>query len=111
MDKNLEQFMAIADSGSYSAAADALHVSQPALSYNLKKLEAKGLVKVEPDAHSGRQKRVTITAKGRAIRKKAIAAAAPLMAQFGEAFSIAAIDKQTRQLQKVRKYLDDYRYQ
>lgn len=41
MDKNLEQFMAIADSGSYSAAADALHVSQPALSYNLKKLEAK----------------------------------------------------------------------
>ncbi|WP_170295222.1 LysR family transcriptional regulator [Paracoccus aestuariivivens] len=39
MDKALEQFVAVAEAGSLMAAAEVLHVSQPALSYNLKRLE------------------------------------------------------------------------
>lgn len=39
MDKMLEQFVAMAEAGSLMAAAEVLHVSQPALSYNLKRLE------------------------------------------------------------------------
>lgn len=39
MDKALEQFMTVAEAGSFVAAAEVLLVSQPALTYNLKKLE------------------------------------------------------------------------
>ncbi|WP_108262912.1 LysR family transcriptional regulator [Mangrovicoccus ximenensis] len=39
MDKMLEQFLAVAEAGSFLAAADVLAVSQPALSYNIRKLE------------------------------------------------------------------------
>lgn len=46
MDRNLEQFIAIAEAGSYLAASEALAISQPALSYNLKKLEERLGVKL-----------------------------------------------------------------
>lgn len=39
MDKTLEHFVAVADAGSFMAAAEELHISQPALSYNIKRLE------------------------------------------------------------------------
>ena len=39
MDKVLEHFLAIAEAGSFLAAAETLAVSQPALSYSIKKLE------------------------------------------------------------------------
>ena len=39
MDKLLRQFLEIAEQGSISAAASRLHVSQPAISFNMKKLE------------------------------------------------------------------------
>ncbi len=39
MDKALEQFLAVADSGSLVAASEQLMVTQPTLSYGLKKLE------------------------------------------------------------------------
>lgn len=39
MDKGLEQFIAVAEAGTFMAAAEILHISQPALSYNIKRLE------------------------------------------------------------------------
>ncbi len=93
-----------------SRLATAFQVTGGAMTNTLKKLEAKGLIKVEPDANSGRQKRVTITDKGSAMRQQAIASAAPLLAEFAEAFSASMIERQTQQLQKIRKYLDEYRY-
>lgn len=39
MDRRLKQFLAVAETGSVSAAADLLHVTQPTVSVNLNKLE------------------------------------------------------------------------
>ncbi|MBP2161325.1 MULTISPECIES: LysR family transcriptional regulator [Asticcacaulis] len=40
MDRTLLQFLAVADAGSISNAAERLHVTQPTLTFNLKKLES-----------------------------------------------------------------------
>ncbi len=68
MDKNLEQFMAIADAGSYLAASDLLHISQPALSYNLKKLETKLGVQLFERSSRG----VRLTASGETLYESAV---------------------------------------
>lgn len=106
----LNWFHRVDDEASPGRLATAFQVTAGAMTNTLKKLDAKGLVKVEPDGQSGRQKRVTITAKGKRTRDKAIAAAAPMFAEFAAQFSAAGIEKQTVELQKVRQYLDEYRY-
>ena len=46
MDRMLEQFLEVADAGSFAAASGKLLISQPALTYNIKKLEEKMKVKL-----------------------------------------------------------------
>ena len=107
----LNWFMRVEDAATPGRLAKAFQVTGGAMTNTLKKLQAKGLVKVEPDAESGRQKRVTITAKGRAARSKAIQATAPVFAQFAQEFSPAQIERVVQQLEKIRKYLDEKRYE
>lgn len=90
--------------------ATAFQVTAGAMTNTLKKLEAKELVKIEPDEFSGRKKKVTITLKGEEVRKQAIAAAAPLFQEFAASFPQENIELQVEQLQKVREYLDQRRY-
>jgi DNA-binding MarR family transcriptional regulator len=90
--------------------AAAFQVTPGAMTNTLKRLEAKALIKVEPDASSGRRKRVTITPEGRDMRQRAIESATPLLAELVQAFSPSAIAEQTRELAKIREYLDAYRY-
>lgn len=91
--------------------ATAFQVTAGAMTNTLKKLETKGFVKIEPDEFSGRKKKVTITVQGEKVRKQAIAAAAPLFQEFAENFEQKDIALQVEQLQKVREYLDQRRYQ
>lgn len=106
----LNWFFRVGDEASPSRLATAFQVTPGAMTNTLKKLESKGLVKVEPDSSSGRQKRVTITAQGRRMRDKGIASAAPMLAEFAASFPADIINRQTKELQKVRQYLDEYRY-
>lgn len=106
----LNWFVRVDDEATPTRLATAFQVTGGAMTNTLKKLQAKGLVKIRPDANSGRQKIVTMTAKGRAIRDKAIACAPPALEEFSLQFSRNNIEKQTRQLQKVRQFLDEYRY-
>lgn len=107
----LNWFHRVDDVATPGRLAVAFQVTAGAMTNTLKKLEASKLVKIEPDPTSGRQKLVTITAKGRRMREKAIAAAGPLLADFGDFFDLAAVEKQTRELARVREFLDEYRYQ
>jgi DNA-binding MarR family transcriptional regulator len=76
----------------------------------LKKLESKGLVKIEPDELSGRKKKVSITSKGEKLQKQAVNAAAPLIQEMAKNCPLEDIEIQVAQLQKVREYLDQRRY-
>jgi DNA-binding MarR family transcriptional regulator len=89
--------------------ARAFQVTGGAMTNTLKKLESKGLVKVEPDENSGRRKRVTMTRKGNQVRDRAIKAVAPLLRDFSERFPVEKLGRQTLQLAKVREYLDERR--
>lgn len=106
----LNWFHRVDDEATPGRLATAFQVTPGAMTNTLKRLEAKALIKVEPDASSGRRKRVTITPQGRDMRQRAIESAAPLLAEFIQAFSPAAIAGQTRELAKIREYLDEYRY-
>ncbi|MBL4727822.1 MAG: winged helix-turn-helix transcriptional regulator [Gammaproteobacteria bacterium] len=90
--------------------ATAFQVTAGAMTNTLKKLNAKGLVKIEPDEFSGRKKKVTITEKGKKVREQAIIAAAPLFQELAENFPQEDIKLQLELLQKVREYLDQRRY-
>ncbi|GJM13953.1 MAG: MarR family transcriptional regulator [Pseudohongiella sp.] len=90
--------------------ATAFQVTAGAMTNTLKKLEAKGFVKIEPDELSGRKKKVTITANGQRVREEAIAAAAPLFQELAENFPQEDLESQLSQLRGVREYLDQRRY-
>ena len=106
----LNWFSRVDSQASPGRLATAFQVTAGAMTNTLKKLESKGLVRIEPDEFSGRKKKVTITAKGEKIRQQAIAAAAPLFQEFAERFPQESIEAQTEELRKVREYLDLLRY-
>ena len=67
MDRMLEQFLEVADAGSFAAASSKLLISQPALTYNIKKLEAKMQVRLFERSSRG----VRLTTYGEALYRSA----------------------------------------
>lgn len=65
--RRLEMFLRIVDTGSVTAAAKVLHLTQPALTRNLKQLEAD----LETPLFERRGRGLTLTAAGRALEPKA----------------------------------------
>lgn len=88
----------------------AFQVTRGAMTNTLKKLQDKQLVAVTPDSTSGRRKIVKMTRKGSKVRDLALEAIKPLLGEFALEFDVSAIKKQLVAIQKVRLYLDEYRY-
>lgn len=107
----LNWFVRVDSEATPGRLARAFQVTGGAMTNTLKKLEGRGLIRVEPDAQSGRQKKVTLTHAGRRVRDQAIASTAPMLLEFGEAFPPSRLEKQLRELERVRLYLDERRYQ
>ncbi|MBO6656759.1 MAG: MarR family transcriptional regulator [Pseudomonadales bacterium] len=105
----LNWFVRVDAQATPSRLARAFQVTGGAMTNTLKKLESKGFIEVRPDEKSGRQKRVTLTKSGRKARDESIAAVGPLLAELAEAFPATGLERQVKQLSKVREYLDDYR--
>ena len=91
--------------------ARAFMVTRGAMTNTLKKLQDKGLIEVNPDESSGRQKIVTMTAKGREVRETAQLQAAPLIQEVLNHFSVKEFEGQLPFLQALRQFLDEQRYQ
>lgn len=86
--------------------AKALQVTRGAITGTVSKLEAQGMVRVEPDPKDGRAKGVSVTPVGRETRDRAIEALSPILAelltQIDEAELIAVLPT----LRRVRSLLD-----
>ncbi|GJM14585.1 MAG: hypothetical protein DHS20C12_29880 [Pseudohongiella sp.] len=106
----LNWFMRVDTEATPGRLAKAFQVTPAAMTNTLGKLQEKGLIKVEPDAQSGRRKRVTLTRAGAQARDRAIKQTAPLFAEFAELFPANKLKRQLKELQKIRSYLDEYRY-
>ena len=68
MDKALEQFLAVTETGSFVAAAEQLLLSQPALTYSMKKLEKRLGVRLFERSSRG----VRLTAYGETLHEKVL---------------------------------------
>ncbi|MFT7688176.1 MAG: DNA-binding MarR family transcriptional regulator [Candidatus Azotimanducaceae bacterium] len=88
----------------------AFQVTKGAMTNTLKKLHDKKLITITPHPDSGRSKIVKITTKGRKVRDSAISGISPLLQEFSQKFSISDVRRQVKSLEKVRQYLDEYRY-
>jgi DNA-binding MarR family transcriptional regulator len=106
----LNWFVRVDDQATPGRLSTAFQVTKGAMTNTLKKLQAKHFISVEPDASSGRRKIVRLTPEGRKMRDLAVATAYPLMEEFAGMFDLAEIKSQLDAIQKIRMYLDEYRY-
>lgn len=106
----LNWFVRVDDEATPGRLSTAFQVTKGAMTNTLGKLRKKQLITVEPDATSGRRKIVRMTRKGRKVRDSALATIKPLLEDFAQALDISEIKKQIVAIQKVRLYLDGYRY-
>ena len=107
----LNWFCRVDDQASPGRLAKAMEVSKGAITNTLKKLEANGLIIISPDESSGRQKIVRLTPAGKLARDEAILAAEPTFSVLLERFSAQELAGLIPELEKIRKVLDDARYQ
>jgi DNA-binding MarR family transcriptional regulator len=103
----LNHFVRLArESESPSQLARNFQVTKGAMTNTLQRLEAAGLVKIDPDPRDGRGKLVRITRAGRAAREASIARLAPLLDQLLAAFPASDLDAILPTLSRLRQTLD-----
>lgn len=86
--------------------ASAVQVTKGAMTGTLKRLEAGGWVRVEPDPDDGRGKTVTVTPAGKAVREAAIANLGPLFGELLGEVDLEMLAAVLPTLQHVRRVLD-----
>lgn len=86
--------------------AKALQVTRGAITGTVSKLEAQGMVRVEPDPKDGRAKGVSVTPVGRVTRDRAIEALSPILAELLTQIDEAELIALLPTLRRVRSLLD-----
>ena len=89
--------------------ANAFQVSRPTMSNTLARLDRAGLVDIGPDPDDGRSKRVSITAKGRAMRDDCISNLSEPLAAMQAKVPSELIEKLDPLLTQLREILDHMR--
>jgi len=87
------------------ALARALHVSKPAMTNTLQRLEAAGWAAVAPDPSDGRRKLVTLTPAGAAARQAALTAVRPQLEALRAAFADWEFEAALPFLRRLRAWL------
>ncbi|MEX1251968.1 MAG: MarR family transcriptional regulator [Hyphomonas sp.] len=89
--------------------AAAFQVTKGTMTNTLQKLEAKGFIRVDPDATDARSKRIFLTPSGRSAREAALKALEPELAQLPAAFPPALAAEILPTLERLRIWLDTNR--
>lgn len=89
--------------------AKAFQVTKGAITNTINRLETRGLVRTEPDAHDRRSKRVFITPRGREVREACIGALLPQLAQLQQDMGEEIFADALPALREIRTYLDSAR--
>lgn len=89
--------------------AAAFQVTKGTMTSTLQRLEAKGFIRVDPDAEDARSKRVFLTGAGRAARDQALEAMLPALTDLPEGFPTALAREILPTLERLRIWLDTRR--
>lgn len=89
--------------------AAAFQVTRGTMTNTLQKLEAKGFIRVDPDADDARAKCVFLTPSGRAARDEALKALGPDLARLPADFPPARVQEILPALESLRIWLDTHR--
>lgn len=89
--------------------AQALQVTRATMTSTLGRMARAGLVTVHADPHDGRAKRVALTALGRDMRDRCIAAVVPLLPLVSQTLDPAEFETVLHLLRRVRVALDHAR--
>jgi len=96
----------VGDGRSPLRIARAMQVVKGAMTNTLHRLEARGLVRVEPDPKDGRAKCVFITEAGTELIDQAAEAIQPIFQKMSEVISEAEVAAMLPLLQRLRQHLD-----
>ena len=96
----------VGDGRSPLRIARAMQVVKGAMTNTLHRLEARGLVRVEPDPRDGRAKCVFITTAGTELIDQAAQAITPMFQKMSEVLSEAEVTTILPLLQRLRQHLD-----
>lgn len=86
--------------------ANAFQVTKGAMTNTLQRLEARALVRIEPDPQDGRSKRVFITDAGRAMHQRCLGVLGPELAALEAALGGELFNRLLPDLQALRAHLD-----
>jgi DNA-binding MarR family transcriptional regulator len=89
--------------------AQAMQVAQPTMSSTVKKLVEKGLVSLTQSKRDARTRQVVLTDLGREMRKRGVAATAPLQALLAREINAKEWRRLLLPLRRLRCVLDDNR--
>lgn len=102
----LNHLSRLGDGRGLARIARAVQVERPAMTNTIQKLEARGLVRTEPDPKDGRGKRVFLTEAGRALRARAVTSMAAAIEPLPHGLSTAEIAGLLAPLRQLRAALD-----
>lgn len=102
----LNHMVRVGDGWTPVRLAAAFQVTKGAMTNTLQRLEARALVRIEPDPDDGRSKRVFITEAGRVMHGRCVAALAPELAALETALGADRFARLLPDLQALRAHLD-----
>lgn len=105
----LNHFSRLGGERSLVQLASAMQVTKAAMTNTVARLQAKGLLSVQPDPLDGRGKRVSLTPAGLAARQQAVQQLGQGLAAMGSAVSPQELAAALLALRKLRVWFDENR--
>lgn len=105
----LNHCVRLGDGWTPARLAAAFQVTRGTMTSTLQKLEAKGFIRIDPDADDARSKRVFLTLAGKQARDASLKALAPELAQLPEGFPPELAAEILPALERLRIWLDTHR--